>query len=73
MGQVRTALAALADHSAGPGELLERLDGFLPLYHDARTGKVLLDEADVVLDQDLGLLVVDCDRRHGRDRPLERD
>jgi PAS domain S-box-containing protein len=29
MGQVRTALAALADHSAGPGELLERLDGFL--------------------------------------------
>ena len=29
MGQVRTALAALADHAAGPGELLERLDGFL--------------------------------------------
>ena len=29
MGQVRTALAALADHAAGPGVLLERLDGFL--------------------------------------------
>ena len=29
MGQVRTALAALADHAAGPAELLERLDGFL--------------------------------------------
>ena len=29
MGQVRTALAALAYHAAGPGELLERLDGFL--------------------------------------------
>ena len=29
MGQVRTALAALADHAAGPGQLLERLDGFL--------------------------------------------
>jgi anti-sigma regulatory factor (Ser/Thr protein kinase) len=29
MGQVRTALAALAFHAAGPGELLERLDGFL--------------------------------------------
>jgi anti-sigma regulatory factor (Ser/Thr protein kinase) len=29
MGQVRTALAALAYHAAGPSELLERLDGFL--------------------------------------------
>ena len=29
MGQVRTALAALADHASGPGELLERLDSFL--------------------------------------------
>jgi PAS domain S-box-containing protein len=29
MGQVRTALAALADHATGPGQLLERLDGFL--------------------------------------------
>ena len=29
MGQVRTALAALAYHAEGPGELLERLDGFL--------------------------------------------
>ena len=29
MGQVRTALAALVDHAAGPGQLLERLDGFL--------------------------------------------
>jgi PAS domain S-box-containing protein len=29
MGQVRTALAALAYHSSGPGQLLERLDGFL--------------------------------------------
>ena len=29
MGQVRTALAALASHAAGPGELLERLDDFL--------------------------------------------
>jgi PAS domain S-box-containing protein len=29
MGKVRTALSALAEHAAGPGELLERLDGFL--------------------------------------------
>jgi PAS domain S-box-containing protein len=29
MGQVRTALSALAEHAAGPSELLERLDGFL--------------------------------------------
>ena len=29
MGQVRTALAALAEHAGGPGDLLERLDGFL--------------------------------------------
>ena len=29
MGQVRTALAALAYHASGPGELLDRLDGFL--------------------------------------------
>jgi anti-sigma regulatory factor (Ser/Thr protein kinase) len=29
MGQVRTALAALADHAPGPGELLERLDAYL--------------------------------------------
>ena len=29
MGQVRTALAALAYHASGPAELLERLDGFL--------------------------------------------
>jgi anti-sigma regulatory factor (Ser/Thr protein kinase) len=29
MGQVRTALAALAIHAAGPAELLERLDDFL--------------------------------------------
>ena len=29
MGQVRTALAALADHAAGPGEVLMRLEGFL--------------------------------------------
>jgi anti-sigma regulatory factor (Ser/Thr protein kinase) len=33
MGQVRTALAALAYHAEGPGQLLARLDGFL-----ARTG-----------------------------------
>lgn len=33
MGQLRTALAALADHAASPGDLLTRLDGFL-----ARTG-----------------------------------
>ena len=29
MGQLRTALAALAQHAAGPGELLTRLEGFL--------------------------------------------
>jgi PAS domain S-box-containing protein len=29
MGQLRTALAALADHANGPGELLMRLEGFL--------------------------------------------
>ena len=29
MGQVRTALAALADHADGPGEVLMRLEGFL--------------------------------------------
>ena len=29
IGQVRTALAALAEHAEGPGELLVRLDGFL--------------------------------------------
>jgi anti-sigma regulatory factor (Ser/Thr protein kinase) len=29
MGQVRTALAALADHAQGPGEVLMRLEGFL--------------------------------------------
>ena len=29
MGQVRTALAALAEHAYGPAELLVRLDGFL--------------------------------------------
>ena len=29
MGQVRTALAALADHAKGPGEVLMRLEGFL--------------------------------------------
>ena len=53
MGQVRTALAALADHAAGPGELLERLDGFL-----ARSGTtdfatvcyVIIDPATGVLE-----------------------
>ena len=52
MGQVRTALAALADHAAGPGELLERLDGFL-----ARSGTT--DFATVcyaVLDPATGVL-----------------
>ena len=29
MGQLRTALAALAEHADGPAELLNRLDGFL--------------------------------------------
>jgi PAS domain S-box-containing protein len=29
MGQVRTALAALADHATGPAEVLMRLEGFL--------------------------------------------
>ena len=29
MGQLRTALAALAQHAESPGELLSRLDGFL--------------------------------------------
>jgi PAS domain S-box-containing protein len=29
MGQLRTAMGALADHATGPGQLLERLDAFL--------------------------------------------
>ena len=52
MGQVRTALAALASHAAGPGELLERLDDFL-----ARSGTT--DFATVcyaIMDPDTGVL-----------------
>jgi PAS domain S-box-containing protein len=52
MGQLRTALAALAEHSDGPGQLLGRLDGYL-----ARTGTT--DFATVsyaVLDPSTGVL-----------------
>lgn len=46
MGQLRSALAALAPHSTGPADLLDRLDHFANRIPDARLATVCYAEFD---------------------------
>jgi serine/threonine-protein kinase RsbW len=51
MGQLRSAIRALASAEAGPGRLLERLDRFVDRLESARMATVAYAEVDLATDE----------------------